>query len=267
MRLDSPGNLGLGVTPSAWSGVNPVFEFGGTGVSASLFQNGVNDTWFSSNAFFNGTSFIYKATGTATQYHQSGGQHRWFTAPSGTAGDAISFTQAMSLTAAGDLLVGQTSLSQTTVGFSVTPSGIVSTAMAASTSAANSYHLYSTGAGAYRFYVGLDGTINATSVVISAISDLRLKENVRDIEVGLDEIMALKPRRFDWKEGKGKDIKNDRGFIAQEFEEVFPNMIDISKESGENGETYKAIKTSVLVPMLVKAIQELKSELDTLKNK
>ena len=107
-RFTSSGNLGLGVTPSAWSGVNPVFEFGGTGVSASLFQNGVNDTWFSSNAFFNGTSFIYKATGTATQYHQTNGAHRWFTAPSGTAGNTISFTQAMSLLANGNFLVGTT---------------------------------------------------------------------------------------------------------------------------------------------------------------
>ena len=109
MRLDPSGNLGLGVTPSAWAGVNKVFEFGGSGVSASLFQNGVNDTWFVSNAFFNGSNWIYKATGLATKYHQSNGAHEWYRSASGTAGNAISFTQAMTLDASGRLGLGTTS--------------------------------------------------------------------------------------------------------------------------------------------------------------
>jgi len=111
LTLDGSGNLGLGVTPSAWSGTNPVFEFGNTStsVSASLFQNGVNDTWFSSNAYFNGTNWIYKATGAATQYHQSNQAHEWYKAASGTAGNAISFTQAMTLDASGSLGLGTSS--------------------------------------------------------------------------------------------------------------------------------------------------------------
>ena len=44
----------------------------------------------------------------ATQYYQAAGQHVWRTAPSGTAGNAISFTQAMTLDASGNLLVGLT---------------------------------------------------------------------------------------------------------------------------------------------------------------
>ena len=130
-----------------------------------------------------------------------------------------------------------------------------------------SFIMYSTGAAAYRFYVGWGGTIYATSPVISGISDVRLKENIRDIKFGLKEIMLLKPRDFDWKEGKGKNIKNDRGFIAQEFEEVFPDLIDIAKDPVKEGETpYKTIRQD-LIPVLVKAIQELKEEIDILKNK
>jgi hypothetical protein len=119
-----------------------------------------------------------------------------------------------------------------------------------------SFIMYSTGAAAYRFYVGWGGTIYATSPVISGISDIRLKENIRDIKFGLKEIMLLKPRDFDWKEGKGKNIKNDRGFIAQEFEKVFPDLIDIAKDPVKEGETpYKTIRQD-LIPVLVKAIQE-----------
>ena len=175
------------------------------------------------------------------------------------AADTIAFSEggaeAMRIDSSGNFLVGQTAKVQTFIGYSVTPSGIVSTCMLASTSVANSYHLYSTGAAAYRFYVGLDGTINATSIVITAISDQRLKENVRDIDTGLDSIMALKPRRFDWKEGKGLDKKNAAGFIAQEFETVFPECVSTSLPGGD-GIEYKNINHETLIPTLVKAIQE-----------
>ena len=75
--------------------------------------------------------------------------------------------------------------------------------------------------------------------------------------------MALKPRKFDWKEGKGANIKNARGFIAQEFETVFPDMIEEWKDPAPEGEEpYKAVNPN-LIPTLVKAIQELKAINDT----
>jgi len=134
-------------------------------------------------------------------------------------------------------------------------SGYISSSWAESTDATTTYHVYSTGASAYRFYVGLGRTVFATSIVISAISDQRLKENVRDIETGLDSIMALKPRRFDWKEGKGQDKKNVAGFIAQEFETVFPECVSTSR-AGADGIEYKNINHETLIPTLVKSIQE-----------
>jgi hypothetical protein len=76
--------------------------------------------------------------------------------------------------------------------------------------------------------------------------------------------MALKPRKFDWKEGKGKDIKDDRGFIAQEFEQVFPDLIDEWKDPAPDGEEpYKSVRQD-LIPVLVKAIQELSAKNDAL---
>ena len=112
----------------------------------------------------------------------------------------------------------------------------------------------------------MNGTISATNTTISGISDARLKENVQDIDVGLGAILALKPRKFDWKAGKGKDIKGDRGFIAQEFETVFPNLIDEWKENAPEGEApYKSVRQD-LIPVLVKAIQELAAEVNALKN-
>ena len=113
----------------------------------------------------------------------------------------------------------------------------------------------------------MGGTVFATNTTISAISDARLKENVQDLDVGLGAILALKPRKFDWKAGKGKDIKGDRGFIAQEFEQVFPNLIDEWKDNAPEGEApYKSVRQD-LIPVLVKAIQELTARVQTLEAK
>jgi hypothetical protein len=88
-------------------------------------------------------------------------------------------------------------------------------------------------------------------------SDIKLKENVVDASPKLDDVMRLQVRNFNFKTNpETKQI----GFIAQEFEQVFPAMVDESQDRGKDGavleQTTKSIKTSVLIPILVKAIQE-----------
>jgi hypothetical protein len=105
--FNASGNLGLGVTPSAWSGFGlPVLELpsGGTIVSKG------NGSTIGSNWYYASSQFRYSTAASASYYFQSGGAHSWHTAPSGTAGDAISFTQAMTLDASGNLVVGRTSV-------------------------------------------------------------------------------------------------------------------------------------------------------------
>jgi hypothetical protein len=105
MRLDSSGNLGLGVTPSAWASGTKAFD---VGTGSSLFNPGSSTlTWLMTNSYNNGTNFIYKNTGAAG-YYSLGAAHSWHTAASGTAGNTISFTQAMTLDASGNLGVGVT---------------------------------------------------------------------------------------------------------------------------------------------------------------
>jgi hypothetical protein len=101
MRLDASGNLGLGVTPSAW------------GATSTALQNRNASFWATSaaaylgyNYFFDGSARRYIASSFATEYTQLNGQHLWYTAPSGTAGNAITFTQAMTLNASGNLGLG-----------------------------------------------------------------------------------------------------------------------------------------------------------------
>jgi hypothetical protein len=108
MRLDSSGNLGLGVTPSAWSGFRALQVGGATSIWSST--SGAGSSFYSNNVYFNGTNRIRLNAGYATEYIQdsSAGAHIWFNAASSTAGSIISFTQAMTLDASGNLAVGTT---------------------------------------------------------------------------------------------------------------------------------------------------------------
>jgi hypothetical protein len=101
-------NVGIGVTPSAWASAYKVLDVGNTG---SLYFDS-SGAVVSNNSFINSSfQYRYKTSNAATRYEQtSAGQHQWFTAASGTAGNTISFTQAMTLDASGNLLVGTTTL-------------------------------------------------------------------------------------------------------------------------------------------------------------
>jgi hypothetical protein len=66
--------------------------------------------YLSANSYYDGSNFKYISNGAANQYRQQAGAHTWYNAASGTAGNTISFTQAMTLDASGNLLVGATSV-------------------------------------------------------------------------------------------------------------------------------------------------------------
>jgi hypothetical protein len=115
-----------------------------------------------------------------------------------------------------------------------------------------------------QFSVRGDGTIFAQNTTVQSISDARTKENVRTSEEGLDVISALRPVRFDFKEGFGNNRKNQLGFVAQEVEPVFPDAV---AEWEQDGETYKSVGPGALIPVLVKAIQEQQAIIESLKTR
>jgi hypothetical protein len=104
--LSTAGNLGLGVTPSAWGSSSAIQMAGGQGYS----RYGVTN-----NSYYDGANYRYISTAAATLYGNNAGSHLWFTAPSGTAGNAITFTQAMTLDASGNLGIGTTSPSASAI--------------------------------------------------------------------------------------------------------------------------------------------------------
>ena len=264
VTIDASSNVGIGVTPSAWQAGFRAVQVG----SRLVLTTTGSDTFFGNN-FYNDGAYKFINADFATYYDQTTGKHVWGTSTtSGAVNDVITWNAAMTLDASGRFYVGTTS-SGGVNGFSVVPDPSVPTCVlnGSATTGGTAYLVYSAGATANRFYVTYAGTVFATNTTISAISDARFKENVQDIDIGLGAILALKPRKFDWKAGKGKDIKGDRGFIAQEFEQVFPQLVDEWADPAPEGEApYKSVRQD-LIPVLVKAIQELTARVQTLEAK
>jgi hypothetical protein len=260
MRIDSSGNVGIGVTPENSNGTWRNLQFGGGNLA---FRNGgANDAMVGTGYLFKtDNSEVYKNTEAVSRLFFNNDEMIFQQAASGTAGTSISWSERMRIDTSGNLLYDCTNVSQQTDdGIKFVSNGRIFTVSGYDSSAQENFSMYSTGASAFRFYVDWGGTIHATSTSISAISDQRLKENIVNLETGLTEVMALKPRRFDWKNG---DKINVAGFIAQEVETVLPDLIDGFKN--DTIEDAKGVRMGDMIPTLVKAIQEQQTIIDDLK--
>jgi hypothetical protein len=106
MRLDSAGNLGLGNTPSGWS-LGRALQVGTSGDAALL--GFANSSYLTANAYFAG-GWLYRTSATAGMYQISGNIHSWhISTGTNTIDTSTAFSQAMTLDASGNLVVGTTS--------------------------------------------------------------------------------------------------------------------------------------------------------------
>jgi hypothetical protein len=259
MRIDSSGNVGIGVTPnSGWQSTANALQLG---ANVSLSKYGMNY-----NAYYDGTNYRYLNNGYASQYQQ-GQNHYWLVAGSGTAGAVISGggfnngTTAMTLDSSGRLLVGTTSaVGNARCIVSSDPSTGVDPMIVSNTrsAAATDYHIicYRNGSIVGSIQTTLSSTIYATS------SDYRLKENIVPMSGALSKVLQLKPVTYKWK----LDGTESQGFIAHELQEVVPDAVCGQKDEVDaNGNPkYQGIDTSFLVATLTAAIQELSAKNDAL---
>jgi hypothetical protein len=248
VTIDTSQNVGIGTATPLYTAANRQTTTINGGAGGAMLSFGISGT--GKGSIFQNNSDILNISGYPNAVTFSSG---------------VTDVERMRIDSSGNVLVQTTSASfNSGVGMKMIPdaSGPAIVCVGTATTASfNSYFIYSTGAGANRFYVSYAGQIYATSTGITAISDVTLKENIRDLETGLNEVMALKPRRFDWKEETKLDQKNVAGFIAQEVEPVLPDLVYDYKYNEET--TKKAVKMSDMLPTLVKAIQELKAINDT----
>jgi hypothetical protein len=262
ITIDNSQNVGLGVTPSAWSGITALQMANGVGLSG---VNGSSNTQLTSNAYSNGSSWVYIANAYATKYTQVSGQHQWFNAPSSTG--AISFTQAMTLDNSGNLVVGTTtSAGRLTVKGTTTDNS--TTGITVQDSSANSL-----------FYVRNDGLVNtgistnspynattassanllvtSSGTLSRATSALKYKQDVRNLE-NVD-ISIFRPVRYKSKCYLDNSTNDYIGFIADEYVDHYPELVSFGSEGQVEGFAYER-----MTAILCKAIQELSAQVTTL---
>ena len=261
MRIDSSGNVGIGsASPTVPLEVNGDVKLGATN-PVQISTNVMHGT-SGSDGFYVRTAVSSAANPTFSNIDDTN------TGMFFPAADNVGFTTAgserMRINDSGHLMLGKTNSSVSNAGTYLGATGS-SFFTLNSTGAVNTLHVYDEVDSAYRFYVratgSIAGTIFATVTSIASSSDERLKENIKDLETGLTEIMALKPRRFDWKEGEGNGTKNNAGFIAQEIETVLPELVGdyLHKELDD----VKSVRTGDILPTLVKAVQEQQTIIET----
>jgi len=244
------GNLGLGVTPGAWTTYR-VMDIGG-GQSVFSYQDAATNTiGFAANALWNG-SWVYRQSSVgASRYALVNNAHQWYTAPSGTAGNAISFTQAATLTAAGDFLVGTTSTTN-------------NSRFACNNTAGTRKWGFGTQGSNTPFYVVDDTTgsgvqLTAGATAWSSFSDERNKTQLKPFENAIEKVCTLRS-------GTGRYLTDNesvsRSFlIAQDVQKVLPEAVSVSED--EQGTL--TLRYTDLIPLLAAAIKELKAEFDAYK--
>ena len=279
--LGTAAALGVVNTTSATTGIyNP------TSTTLALSTNGTQAVYVdaSQNMGIGTSSPDYKLTiqssDAAISLKDSGGTTRAYIGVGGAFGSAptgalrlrsdqgglvygYAGTEQMRIDTNGNLMVGTTSAFGK---LSVVSSGGTTFVTKNSASGGYAYEAYvanNSGTYYFDFFGRVDtganlGSIssNGTTMTYAATSDVRLKENIVDAPSALPTLAALQVRSFDWKTGPHHKF----GFIAQEVFEVDPNAI----AKGQTEDDMWGIDTSVLVPMLIKAVQELTAKNDAL---
>ena len=250
VTVDSAGNCGIGVTPSAYgTGIKGL----DIGAWTSVAQIGAA-SFLGFNSYASTTGqFNYKNNGAiALGYFQTTSGHLWLNAPSnaGAAGANATFTTAMSLDGSGNLLVGTTSALSAWA-----------TRLTLSTDAGTTKWAVGPYAATTNFIISASGSfgvyLNGTSAVSwTGISDERLKDIIEPISNAVAKVGKLRSviGKF-----KADETNTRRSFLlAQDVQAVLPEAVDAS-----NPDRLGVAYTDV-IPLLVAAIKELTTRVQTL---
>lgn len=241
--LDAAGNLGLGVTPSAWSSSDKAIDgYGGLGFSISS----TNSLFLNSNAYRNASSgWTFKTSNPAYMFGVAGNGptsgYQWLSSSDAitTAGNEIHWRQDMTLDASGNLLLNATSISANTDSLVFFARGAIKAVHSSGTASGTQYAIYS--------YAGTDiGSITqsgTTAVAYNTTSDPRLKTNVRPANASrFNDIEFVD---FEWIDGR-----HDCGVLAPQLQSVYPDLV-----TGKAGATeIRAVEISPAIPAVTEQV-------------
>ena len=273
-QIDPSGNVGIGVTPSAWLTAVKALDIGSNALAA--YSGGITH-----NAYFDNTDsrWEYKGTGAASFYSVQGGLHAWYVAASGTANTAITTfsSAAMTLDASGRLLVGATSAVAS--GSTFENLGTARQVLTLKGNDATSYVLgvwsATTTGDNFFAYFGTEASTTVRGsvtynragglVAYNTTSDYRAKDIIGPISNSGSLIDSLKVYV-----GKMHGATIERPMlVAHEAQEVAPYAVSGTKDEvdAEGKPKYQQMDASALVPLLIAEIQSLRARVQTLEAK
>jgi len=248
MRITGAGNVGIGTTsPTTYSLAGRHFELNDAGGGYSFYH--CNTTTVKSFLASNEADLL-TALFTFSNHALTLGTNN---------------TERMRITSGGNVLIGTGTNTgdKLQINGELLSTGSVAGYSYASRSNGDRYTMYGTGGLTYFYFGGNIAQINMSTGTYTALSDINKKKDFEPSTIGLNEILQLKPTLYRIKTDDTKDNK-ELGFIAQEVKEHIPQAY---VQSGEGKDTFIGLNYNAIVASLVKAVQELKAELDELKNK
>jgi len=249
MRINSSGNVGIGT-----SSPGQVFEVSNSANSEKgmIIRNATNNTTASSILRF------YAGTDTAAilrfpSSHSVKPNELYITNVGTTS--PITFatqdTERMRIDSSGNLLVGTTS------SYGTNPKITVAGGVTISTNSSNYRNIYQSSDTNLYFNNGTNQAYLSSAGSWTNASDARLKTNIRNIEYGLNTVLATQPRHYERIDVNGTYI----GFVAQELQDVIPEVV-----SGDP-ETQLGVDYGALVAVAFKAIQEQQAMIEALETR
>ncbi|MCP9761662.1 tail fiber domain-containing protein [Lacihabitans soyangensis] len=235
MRIQGSGNVGIGTTDASKAGlvVNKV-----VGATPAIFgdnTSGVgidaNFPGISFNGYYNGgRKLLSDGYAGGLSMDPTNGRISLYTSVSGTAGNVVTTTPRVSVTSNGNFGIG---IAIPTERLNVVGNGLFT------------------------------GTVCASNVTCP--SDVRFKKNFRPLDNAMAQVMQVQGVRYDWRKDEFPEHnfsdKNQMGFVAQDLEKLFPEMV-VTDSKG-----YKSVDYARITPLLVEALKEQQKIIDEMKTK
>tara|TARA_B100000902_G_scaffold81469_1_gene86088 strand:+ start:2995 stop:7449 length:4455 start_codon:yes stop_codon:yes gene_type:complete len=215
------------------------------------------------------TTYISNTSGTNTGNSQT----TWNYTLNGSSGASVSHGETVNIDGGNGIEFSENSARDFEISFA-TPTTLRNTSLKIGRDAHNQIHFNTDNMikvevnnveDEFRFASGGDFHADGDVIAYSSTtaSDKKLKKNITKTKYGLSEVLKLQGREFDWKQ---KDRGHDVGFIAQEVQEVIPELVKEVTSLKDKG-THLTVNYEKLVPVLVESIKELKEEINDIRKK